>query len=373
MVKNSLRVLGIMNGTSIDGVDLVLCRISKKPFKCALLEQLHFDFSRELQTQLRLAAKHELKVDALALLHHDLGRFYAEIVKWAVSSKKWKVDLIGVHGQTVFHAPSKATLQIGEPSYLRVEVGVPVVSDFRTLDFALGGQGAPIASLFHREVLAPLVAKKLKLPKKPIAIQNLGGIGNVTYVHEKKIFAFDTGPANMLIDLAMQTLTNGAQTYDLNGTFASEGIPAPGMASRWLSHPYFSKEPPKSCGREEFGEVFLQQALAELRGQSKQDIIATLTEFTAVSIAESYLKHLPKLPSAIVLCGGGAKNKYLISRIQFHIPSAAVLTSDDLGWPSDSIEGAAFALLAAYRVWNLPSNIPATTGAKKAASLGKVT
>lgn len=374
-----MNVLGIMNGTSIDGVDLVLCRISRTPLTCKLLGHMSFEFPLALQNELRLAAKHELQVDRLAKVHHGLGRFYSEICAKAVRTKKWKIDLVGLHGQTVFHAPPEATLQIGEAAYLRASLNVPVVSDFRVLDLALGGQAAPLATLFHQKILAPLTLKKFKVKSGPVAIQNLGGIGNVSFFSGKKLLAFDTGPANMLIDLAVSHLTQKQMLYDKNGTTASKGLPVVGLVSKWLKHPYFNRKPPKSCGREEFGESFLVGALGDLEAHtylnSKQklsDSLATLTEFTAVSIADSYSKFLPTLPFATLLCGGGAKNLYLKSRIQYHLPKSHVITTDDLGWPAETIEGAAFALLAAFRVWGLPSNLPETTGAKRAQPLGKV-
>lgn len=364
-MKNSLHVVGIMNGTSIDGADFVLCKLQKSPFKCTLVDHSHSDFSDSLSEQLRKAARHELRVDELAKLHHDLGRYYAKTLSSICRRKKWKIDLIGVHGQTVFHSAPHSTLQIGEASYLRAEIGVPVVSDFRSLDLAYGGQGAPIASVFHRDVLA----RKLK---EPVAIQNLGGIGNVSYFNKKAVFAFDTGPANMLIDIAVQTLTHGKEGYDRDGKIAASGIVKPGVIGKWLAHSYFSKNPPKSCGREEFGETFLTSCLKDLEGLSVADTIATLTEFTARSIADAYAKFLKPLPTAIVLCGGGAKNKFLKSRIQFFLEDSCVITSEDLGWPVETVEGAAFALLAAYRVWGITSNIPQTTGASAKAILGKL-
>ena len=389
-MKDQLNVLGIMNGTSIDGVDFVLCKIRRKPFSCTLVAHEHLEFSRELADDLRAAAQHKLHVDSLALLHHQLGRFYAESVLRVSKKEKWKIDLVGVHGQTVFHAPPHATLQIGESSYLQVALGVPVVSDFRALDLALGGQGAPIASLFHREVLVPLARKKYGASKSisarasgktvkgssraplSVAVQNLGGIANVSYFDGKHALAFDSGPANMLVDLAMKKFSNGAKGFDFGGEFAARGIAVPEVLNQWMKHEYLAQKPPKSCGREQFGEAFFAGAVKDLARFSNEDAVATLTEFTAASVAESYLKFLPHIPSVTVLCGGGAKKSFLRARLQFRLAESRVVTTDDLGWPVDAIEGAAFALLAAYRAWGLPSNIPATTGARRSASLGKI-
>lgn len=368
-----MKVLGIMNGTSIDGVDLVLTEVKKSPLSSRLISHTQFEFTPKLKSALVVAAQHRLKVDELARLHHELGRFYAETVMRVVKTKKWKFDLIGVHGQTVFHAPPDGTLQIGEMSYLRVATGKPVACDFRPMDMAVGGQGAPIATLFHKDILVPLAKKwlsKNKTVAKAVAVQNLGGIANVSYFEKTRTLSFDTGPANMLIDLCLQTETSGEKSYDRDGAIAKKGLPEPSLLAKWMKHPYFSKSPPKSCGREEFGEVFFNSALSEMRKLSLEDKVATLTEFTAMSLAHAYRHHLPRLPEIVVLCGGGALNPHLVSRLRYHLPECVFIKSDELGWPTQTIEGAAFAWLAAYRLWNRPSNITAATGAKAALPLG---
>ena len=290
-------------------------------------------------------------------------------MKKIVAKKKWKFDAIGMHGQTVFHAPPIGTYQIGEASYLSAQFQVPVVSDFRTADLAVGGQGAPIASLFHR------VAFQSQMPGKIISLHNLGGISNLTLINKKGDVerAFDTGPANMLMDLFIGQVSKGEMSYDEDGNFASRGLPMQKYVEQCLKDvEFFNQKPPKSCGREQFGEEFLRELDSKLGPILPEDKMATLAELTARSIAEAYKKFCPHLPEVIVLCGGGAMNAYLEKRIQYHLPKSEVLTTDDLGWPVNSIEGAAFALLAAYRLWDLPSNLPQTTGAKKAVTLGKI-
>jgi anhydro-N-acetylmuramic acid kinase len=369
---NSMRVLGIMNGTSLDGVDFVLCKIQKSPLKLTFIKQTQTKFPKALRTRLLKAAQHRSTVDELSLLHHDLGRFYASAVK---KLKLKGADLAGVHGQTVFHQAPYATLQIGEASYLSAEMQKPVVADFRVADLALGGQGAPLATIVHAALFQNLISKQ------SVAVQNLGGIGNVSFfqkgsiknlkhIKPKKILSFDTGPANMLIDLAVQRLLGRNQ--DTNGRLASKGIPDLDAISKWMKHSYLKKSPPKSCGREEFGEIFFNRALKDLKDQSKADKVATFTEFTAITIAESYRRFLPDLPKSVFLCGGGANNTFLKSRIQFHLPQSNVLTTQDAGWPVSAIEGAAFALMAALRMWNVPPHLPTTTGARRAALLGKI-
>jgi anhydro-N-acetylmuramic acid kinase len=372
---NHINVVGIMSGTSLDGVDFVFCEIKKEPFKFKFLKQFHSSFSKDLINRLRLAARHESTVNELALLHHDLGRFYARELLRHKKASRIRIDLVGLHGQTVFHQPPQATLQIGEPSYVSALLNVPVISDFRVADLALQGQGAPLATIFH----AALFEEDIR--EESVAVNNLGGISNVSFFQKrslknltqakgKKILSFDTGPANMLIDLACQQLTK--QNFDKNGKIAASGLPNISIVKKWMKHPFFKKAPPKSCGREEFGEIFLRQALRDMGGLSSEDKISTLTEFTAESIANSYQRFLPDLPKRIYLCGGGARNSYLKFRIQYRLPTSKVMTTDEIGWPVDAIEGAAFALMAAMKVWNRPAHLPKTTGARRAANLGKI-
>lgn len=366
--KKNLTVLGIMNGTSLDGVDFVFTRIQKNSGKnkvsIAYRGQKSFAFPKALRARLLLAARRELKVDDLSLLHHDLGRFYAECFK-KLSSPRKKIDLIGLHGQTVFHQAPAATFQIGESSYLAALAKVPVISDFRVSDLALGGQGAPIATLFHQVAFGG---------RDIISVHNLGGISNLSLISPRGVeLAFDTGPANMLMDLCLQHLTRGKKRFDKDGQLAARGEAHLELVGRLLKHPYFKMKPPKSCGREEFGEIFLNHFLREARPLSLQDKMATLCEFTAWSIVLSYKKFVRKNPARIVFCGGGAKNKNLLQRIRALMPEIEICTTEDLGWPVSSIEGAAFALLAAYRAWGLPSNLPKTTGASRAVSMGKIT
>lgn len=369
--KKVLRIVGIMNGTSIDGIDFVLCDVIRKNKDVSIrfVDQAAVSFDAEIQKNLRLACQNNLAVEDLATLHHDLGRVYRDQLKKISKQKKWSFEAIGLHGQTVFHAPPKATLQIGEASYLSETFQVPVISDFRVADLALKGQGAPIASLFHQIVYHRL------MDHKRISLHNLGGISNLSLINSKGVVekAFDTGPANMLIDLLIQKNTSGEFKYDKNGQWASRGIPAQTVVDHFLeSDQYFTKAPPKSCGREQFGEGFLSLMLKQMKNLNDEDRLATVTELTARSVASAYQKFSAKLPSCIILCGGGAKNIYLKKRIQYHLPKVDVVTTENFGWPVSAVEGAAFALLAAYKIWGLPSNLPKTTGAKKSVPLGKV-
>ncbi len=344
-------VLGIMSGTSLDGVDYALCEISQRSIK--LRKHWHVKFPPKLRQRLAAAAANRSTTYELAQLHHDLGRFYAQHAR--VGTPPLRPDYAGLHGQTVFHrAAARATLQIGEPAWIAAELGIPVINNFRAGDLALGGQGAPLATIFHKWVFAGRA--------KHICVHNLGGISNI----------FDTGPANMLMDLALSTITRSRKSFDRDGQWARRGKPDGRLVAKWLKHPFLSKKPPKSTGREVFGEPFLHRALRDMRKLSRFDVLATLTEFTARSIALNYFLHLPAKPDRVILCGGGASNPALVDAIRRNL-ATEVITCDVLGWPPQAIEPAAFALLAWLRMNDLPGNIPATTGAKKGALLGQVT
>lgn len=370
---NKQLVIGIMNGTSLDGIDFVLAEVHKPKTKQShpkvkFISEKSFQFSAEMKSQLSKAAQHESMVKELARLHHDLGRFYAECYK-KLPAKFKKANLIGLHGQTVYHEGPRATLQIGESSYLATASGKIVISDFRPADLSFGGHGAPIATLFHEKVLVGNLAKGTC-----VAIHNLGGISNLSLIDKSGVkLSFDTGPANMLLDLFIQSYTQGKSSYDHSGDIASRGFVQSELLKRMLDHSYFKEQPPKSCGREEFGETFLGRFKPDMVNLSLEDVLATLTELTALSIVQAYKNFAKKLPEKIIFCGGGANNKFLLKRIQTLMPQAKIGTSLDLGWPVSSIEGAAFALLAAYRYWEIPSNYPKTTGAKSHALLGKIT
>ncbi|MBM3831437.1 MAG: anhydro-N-acetylmuramic acid kinase, partial [Verrucomicrobia bacterium] len=366
--KAPLRVLGIMSGTSLDGVDCAMCDVSADAIK--LLKLWRAEFPRVLQSRLKSASCGEVNSWELAQLHHDLGRFYSAATKCHASARR--AQLIGLHGQTVFHHPHRtrpATLQLGEPTYLAEALRVPVVSNFRVADLAAGGQGAPLATLFHQVVFAKR--------GQHVCVNNLGGISNVTSLDwrrgaQPRVLAFDTGPANMLLDLAMRHFTHGRQTCDRDGRRAAKGKVCEPLIQRWLRHPFFRKTPPKSTGRELFGESFLLPALAEMKRVrlAQPDCLATLSAFTAHSIALNYKRHLPTPPSLVVLSGGGANNpvlrKAIASALRTAHPSIQVQTSADLGWPPEAIEAAAFALLAWRRWYGLAGNLPSTTGARRA-------
>ena len=374
MTAKSQLVLGIMSGTSIDGVDYALCEVGDSGVR--LCELWSVEFPSALQRRLHDAARGAANSWEVAQLHHDLGRFYA--VHARRRGKRLMPQLVGLHGQTIFHNPSRnapATLQLGEPAYLTEALGIPVVSNFRVADLAAGGQGAPLATMFHLVVFGER--------GRHICVNNLGGISNVTSIDWRRgekpdMLAFDTGPANVLMDLAMRHFTKGRQHFDADGDCASHGRISEALLAEWLRHPYFRAKPPKSTGRELFGEPFFEKALKQIRQArlSKSDALATLTAFTAGSLALNYQRHLLGSPSRVILTGGGAANGTLRRMIGEQLREQGneviVQSSDDLGWPVQSIEPAAFALLAWLRMKGRVGNLPQTTGASRPMLLGQI-
>lgn len=363
-----------MSGTSLDGVDFALCELRGTTIR--LVELWSTRFPRGLRDRLDACARGVATSWELARAHHDLGRFYAAQARH--SPRGLKPELVGMHGQTVFHNPSRrtpATLQLGEPAYLAETLHVPVVSNFRAADIAAGGEGAPLATIFHAQVFGRR--------HRHVCVQNLGGIGNVTSIDwtrgaNPRVTAFDTGPANVLLDLTARHFSGGHKIMDRGGLRAARGNASERLLARWLKHPFFARKPPKSTGRELFGEGFLTRALSEATELklSPCDVFATLTELTARSIALNYRLHLRAVPAEVVLSGGGAANPALVDSIKRALrqlsPVVQVVTCDQLGWPPQSIEPAAFALLAWRRMRGKAGNLPQTTGARHAALLGQV-
>lgn len=361
---STIKVLGIMSGTSLDAVDFVKVKIHKKNLKCIYVDMESVSFPKDLRKKLLLTAQNEKNVRELSRINHELGRFYASAFE-SLGQKIKNVDLIGLHGQTVFHDGNNSTMQIGEPAYLREVSGKPVVFNFRTADLARGGQGAPLAPVFHQNAFGH--------KKKVISVHNLGGISNFTIIEKGNLtLGFDTGPANMLIDEEIRRQTGKLNSYDVDGRIAKSGQPNSQLLMKMLDFPYFKLAPPKSCGREQFGKDFYEKFQTELSALSFPDRVATLTELTVHSIAKAYQQFCKRYPDEIIFSGGGAKNNFLIKRLQEELSTAEIHVVDDYKWPSQSIEGAAFALLAACRFWNIKLDLKSVTGANTKGLLGQI-
>ncbi len=377
-----MRVIGLISGTSVDGIDAVLVEITgtQTDLQVQQITAEIYPYPPALRSQiLAVCAGEALSMQALADLDDAIAVEFARAAL-AIQTLGTSAELIGSHGQTVYHRPPSPpkslgySLQLGRGATIAHVTQLPTVSNFRAADIAAGGQGAPLVSRIDACLLAH--------PTFDRCVQNIGGIGNLTYLPATGtlttdnlgagILGWDTGPGNVLLDLAVQHLTQGAQTFDRDGAWAATGTPRISLVETWLQHPYFHQPPPKSTGRELFGPEFLQHCLADADAEQLEaaDILATLTEFTAASIALSY-QSLPRLPDQVLVCGGGSRNHYLRQCLQRQLGTAEVLTTDDVGLSSDFKEAIAFAILAYWRVQNLPGNLPAVTGARQAIPLGE--
>jgi anhydro-N-acetylmuramic acid kinase len=373
-----------MSGTSADGIDAVVARIagSGRGLKAKLIAHAHRGFSSSLRNQILRVCLHGT-VAEICELNFALGEQFAEAAPAVMQKAELSprdIAVIGSHGQTIHHLPNAkhaSTLQIGEAAIIAERTGVATVSDFRVGDMAAGGQGAPLVPYADWVLFTDA--------KIPRIVQNIGGIGNLTFLPPRakleEVIAFDTGPGNMLIDAVMAKLTHGKHTFDRNGDQAAKGRVSNALIKEWMRHPYIRRLPPKTTGREEFGEMFVNQALASARRLrlKDEDLIATVTAFTAVTIADAYRRFVfPKLTSRerskvqIILGGGGAKNGTLKKMLQAELGCGELFTHDDFGIPNSAKEALAFAILAHETLSGSPGNVPSATGATRAVVLGKI-
>lgn len=385
------RVIGLISGTSVDGIDAALVEITGTDIdlNVELVAGATYPYPAALREQiLEVCAGASLSMVQLAELDDAIAFQFAQAAQ-NIQVHQAPAELIGSHGQTVYHRSPKITqsqpaaetllisplgysLQLGRGEVIAHLTGIQTISNFRAADIAAGGEGAP---------LVPKVdAYLLSSPTQHRCIQNIGGIGNVTYIPARQgnwldtIRGWDTGPGNALLDLAVQHFTDGDKTYDRDGSWAASGTPCDSLVERWLGLDFFTASPPKSTGRELFGSDYLNQCLAESAAYnlSPADLLATLTELTAASIAHSYRSFLPQMPEMIILGGGGSRNLYLKHRLQTLLGSVPVITADELGVSADFKEAIAFAVLAYWRSLGVPGNLPQVTGAKAAILLGDI-
>jgi anhydro-N-acetylmuramic acid kinase len=356
--------LGIMSGTSCDGVSIALAGFTGRSFK--LLHETTFPYPPKLKQT--LLNGNALTAPEISRLNVELGIYFADCTLKFL--KKWNINCadvrtIGSHGHTLFHAGGDDpahTLQIGEASYVAEKAGIAVVSDFRMRDLAAGGEGAPLIPYFDQFFFGG---------GKPKALQNIGGIANVTVVGNGVTpFAFDTGPGNCLIDLTVQKMTRGRQPYDTSGKIAAQGKIDQTAVKQMLKHIYFQKKPPKSTGRELFNEHFIRHYL---KGKRRlEDTVATLTYFTAASIHQSYQKFLPGRLSEILVSGGGALNLFLMAHLKQLFAPLSVRSFEESGLPAQAKEPVAFAFFALQAIERKINHLPEGTGAKGARILGKI-
>ncbi|HEU5233645.1 MAG TPA: anhydro-N-acetylmuramic acid kinase [Terriglobales bacterium] len=385
-------VAGVMSGTSADGIDVALVRISgqSRGLRLKLLAHQHFAYpARVREAVLASMDADAARVADLARLNVLLGELYTDAVATTIRRHRTRVDLVGCHGQTLYHQgdpdpflgrPIATTWQTGEGATIAQRLRIPVVSDFRPADMAAGGKGAPLVPVLDLALYAH--SKRLRV------LQNIGGIANLTIIpagqhlgETRKVIALDTGPGNMVIDACAQNLFG--KGYDRNGMFASRGKVINAVLRQTLAHPFFRRKPPKTAGREEFGRQFVSQFLSSCGHADKHDVIATATALTASSIISGLKQALTRARISIpisgsradyVVSGGGVANRTLMRMISAHVEPFGfrVLTSDVLGMPSQAKEAAAFALLA-YQTWNRRAgNVPTATGANRPAVLGKI-
>jgi anhydro-N-acetylmuramic acid kinase len=370
--------MGLMSGTSLDGVDAALVEFggdTERPDSARLVAFRTEPYEAQFVSRLSEAVSGQSGSQALCDLGFELGeRFSAAALELLADAgvAASEVAAIGSHGQTVWHRPPAAgrhgaTLQIGESAVLAEQTGIDVISDFRVRDVAAGGHGAPLTPLFDLLVLSD--------PGRGRAIQNLGGMGNVTGLPRTSApgpIAFDTGPGVALLDAATRKLTNGRLSFDVDGLLAAQGTVIEEALAPWLADPFFAESPPRSTGRERFGEAALDPWLERFAAEQPEDLLATLTEFTARSVADSY-RFLGFRPDEVLLCGGGARNPELCRRIERRLEGTPVALLDSAGWDGDAREAAAFALLARQHVLGFPADLRWATGAPAARVLGKRT
>jgi anhydro-N-acetylmuramic acid kinase len=385
--KQKRRGMGLMSGTSCDGINVCLAEIAGAGPGCkvTLLGHDRFEYPDKLRKRiLDLCLPETSSVDKICHMNFLLGELFAEAALKLIRKLRLKpedVDLIGSHGQTIQHLPAgikegdrlvRSTLQIAEPAIIAERTGITTVADFRTRDIAAGGFGAPLVPYADYILFADKTTGR--------ALQNIGGIANVTYLASggspKDIIAFDTGPGNMVIDRITVLTTHGRLAYDAEGEMAAEGVPDEKFLQKLMNHPYLAMKPPKTTGREDFGMLYTDKLFHEASrgGISHLDLLATVTAFTAKSMADEYKRFV--FPhgdvSQVILCGGGSYNRTLVKYFQIYLGQIPIKQMDDFGIPCDAKEALSFAILANETISGNPNNVPSATGAEAPVILGKI-
>lgn len=379
-----LQAVGLMSGTSADGVDAALVRIGGGTAE--LLDFRSSPYPPRLRGRvLRAAGEPGAATAEICSLHREVGEAFAQAaldLLAAAGVSAGQVSFIGSHGQTVRHLPEggegadgpllPSTLQLGDAAVIAERTGLTVVADFRSRDVAAGGSGAPLTPWAHRFLF--------ERPDAPVAFLNLGGISNLTYIPpagKPGLFGFDCGPANMALDAWVERRTKGAERFDRGGRLAARGRVDKEALDTLLAHPFLRLAPPKSTGREAFGAAFLESALVPLRerGAPPEDEIATLTAFSAECVIEAVRTHFPPgaPPADLLVGGGGYQNETILRRLRDGLAPIPVHSSVERGIPPGAVEAVAFALLGWAALRRVPANVPAATGARREVVLGHIT
>lgn len=370
--------IGLMSGTSLDGIDVVLAEIENVSLetKVKVLKQKTYPFKEKLVHKIKSAMDDkQSNSKLLCSLNVELGYLFGEAVLSFYKDeniRKEDIAFIASHGQTIYHIPIddnenyRSSLQLGDGAMISELCETTVVSDFRLADIASGGQGAPLVPyadyiLFYN-------------PKVSRAVHNIGGIANMTYLKKSSsldnVIAFDSGPGNMMIDTACQVLFN--KPYDKNGAIAYSGQLIQAMYQEVMAHPYFKQKYPKSTGREMFGQLFTTKLLEKYHAFKDEDIVHTLTMITVDTMIDSYEKLINEPLDELILCGGGALNVFIKEKLTENMKNTKVLTLEELGYSSEYKEALAFIILANQTLNHLPSNVKSATGAKEYKILGKI-
>ena len=386
--RGSHLAIGLMSGTSHDGVSAAVVRLDERarPRAEALAFRTFAYPATFRERLLDLASMKDVGAPAVSSLNFELGKIFgAAAIRIARIAKVplAQISFVGSHGHTIFHLPPRtaargqtpSTMQIGESSIIAAMTGLPVVADFRPMDMALGGEAAPLAPLAHFWLFGDRKLGRV--------IQNIGGIGNATYLkpgatlNDPTLIAFDTGPGGMLIDALVLKLSGGQSKMDRNGTIAARGHIHDQLLTELMRHPYFRRRPPKSTGREEFGSHYLEEVegRASSAGIAGDDLVATITALTARSIADAVRRYIMPLGPVdqLFATGGGARNPALLRMIHGYLPEVEVLTAKAVGVDGDSLEVVAFAILGYQMLRGRQGNLPSVTGASSPAILGKLT
>ncbi len=383
MGKNTkVKIMGLMSGTSADGLSIALCSIGTDGASLKVLACETYPYGAALQERI-LAAKN-MRTPELSELNFELGRLWAGMVRRFCGEHKTSyknIAVIGSHGQTVYHLPGRlgSTLQIGEPSFIAEETKRPVISDFRPADMAAGGEGAPLIPFMDEYMFGKGLSRTLatgsidKVRGLPVALQNIGGVGNIAFAGiGVTTFGFDTGPGNSLMDTAAALASGGKMSYDKDGSLAAAGRADRAMVERFLKLPFFALKPPKSLDRDTFSAAFLKKYFGRTNSENIKDTLATLNLFTAASIALAFKKFAPAGTGEIIVSGGGALNPVLMNNISAELPGTKVSSIAAYGIHPLAKEPACFALLAWLALNGRINHCPSATGARGTRVLGKL-